>query len=93
MTTQVLPPANGGTLQCFGRTYVGVAGTPLLMPDQDAQIAGANGWTVVAKQGAGATTARPTNPQKGDQYLDTTIPAVIIFDGKLWRNHATGASV
>lgn len=93
MTIQVLPPPTGGTILIYGRTYVGVAGTPVLMPDQDAQVAGANGWTIVAKQGAGATATRPTNPQKGDQFLDTTIPAVIIFDGKVWRNHATGASV
>src|ERR1700687_2810290 len=59
------PPTGNATITMFGRTYVGTPGTPVDMPDQDADIAGANGWTITARQGVGATAQRPPNPQPG----------------------------
>lgn len=93
MTTRLMPPANGETRTIFGRTYVGVAGTPLDVPDSDAQVLAANGWTVSAKQGVGATAARPVNPNRGDEFADTTVGATIKWDGKVWRHSVTHATV
>jgi hypothetical protein len=36
---------------------------------------------------------RPAAPAKGDEYHDTTVGFVIKFDGKVWRNPHSGASV
>jgi len=84
------PPTGNATITMFGRTYVGTPGTPVDMPDQDADIAGANGWTITARQGVGATAQRPANPQRGDKFVDTTLGLEVIFDGANFRNPATG---
>jgi hypothetical protein len=42
---------------------------------------------------SGPTTARPTYPKPGVVFVDTTIPAVIAWDGAAWRNLASGAIV
>lgn len=93
MTIRMHPPAAGGTIVCYGRTYVGVAGTTIDMPDGDAFVAGSNGWTLASRGGVGTTAQRPSVPNKGDSYIDTTVGSIIMFDGKVWRNHATGATV
>ena len=93
MTIRVMPPAAGQTRTIFGRTYVGVAGTPLDVPDADAQVLCANGWTMSAKQGTGTTAQRPASPNKGDEFIDTTVGAHIKFDGSVWRNSTTHAAV
>jgi hypothetical protein len=68
--------------------------------DSDAHVLAANGWTKVAF--SGPTSARPTvNAANGPYYVasrsmffvDTTLNAVIVFDGATWRNPITGASV
>lgn len=89
----VLPPAAGGTITIQGRVYTAAAGVPVLMPDGDALIAGASGWTLTRQEAGGATSARPVNPLRNHQFVDTTVGAKIVFDGLLWRNQATGAAV
>lgn len=99
MTTRVFPPARGPfSCPAFGRNYSANPGTYLDVPDQDAQILGANGWTSLGL--VGTTAQRPANiqttppqPFAGQEYLDTSIAAVIFFDGAAWRNPLTGAAV
>jgi len=90
---RVLPPANGETRTVFGRTYIGIPGTPQDVPDADANVLGANGWTICAKQGVGTTAQRPTAPERGHEFTDTTVGATIKWDGKVWRHAVTGAAV
>ncbi len=89
-----------GNVTSFTDTGAGnTGGTPNVnatvdMPDDDARIAGANGWLRVAN-GVGATTARPawTLDQDGFTFLDTTLGFIIVWDGQSWRNPLTGAVV
>ncbi len=74
-----------------GNRYTPVPGTPLDVPDQDAQILEANGW--VKAFPVGATAARPATPSRQQYFIDTTITAVIVWDGAAWRNAITGAAV
>ncbi len=98
----MLPPADKtfGPNPCTvnGRTYQCAVGSALLVPDFDGLALSANGWTIVAAGGAGTTAQRPvstaSNPiQAGTPYLDTTLGYTVIWDGKTWRNKATGAAV
>ena len=73
-----------------GRAYTCAVGSSITVPEFDALELEANGW--VGEQG-GATATRPANPAKGQQFLDTTLGYIIKFDGKVWRNLATGAAV
>lgn len=93
MTIRVMSPAVAQTRIIEGRTYVGTPGTILDLPDADALTLGANGFTVCAKQGVGTTAQRPAAPNRGDQYIDTSLAAHITFDGALWRNTVTHAAV
>ncbi len=92
-TIQMHAPGNGATTTVNGRTYKGVAGTPVSVPDFDADMLEANGWIKTAPGGTGTTAARPTAPKVGTEYHDTTVGAIIKWDGKAWRNVMTGASV
>jgi hypothetical protein len=87
-------------LTANGRGYSGVPGTAIDVPDFDAGVLAANGWTRVAL--SGASSARPPiNPNAsppytaaaGLHYLDTTLGKIIVFDGATWRDPSTGASV
>lgn len=95
MTIRMMPPANGETRTIFGRTYVGVAGTPLDVADADAFVLAANGWVMSTTKngGVGTTAQRPVTPDKGAEYIDTTVGAAIKFDGKVWRHSTTHAAV
>ena len=95
MLTRVLPPSSTGnaSITVNGRTYVTSNGAPLDVPDFDAVVMGANGWKISAPDGVGATAERPARPTSGMRFLDTTLAAVITFDGKVWRNKITGAAV
>jgi hypothetical protein len=97
MTQRVHPPVGGAKVVLFGTTYSATEGSPIDVPDNVAQILVQNGW-VGADAGSsnttvGATAARPTNPTKNTKFLDATLGYVIMFDGKTWRNPATGAAV
>lgn len=86
------PPGAGGSLTIAGRLYTTPLGTPLDVPDFDALVLEANGWIKTA-DAVGATAARPSAPVKGQKFSDTTTAAVIFWDGKVWRNVQTGATV
>ena len=90
-----------------GAVYTPVAGTPIDVPDHDADILVANGWDMPCMFGIGTTAQRPStianlgsplgavgNPDGPDDlYHDTTVGAIIFFDGATWRNAITGAAV
>ncbi|MDD1522623.1 hypothetical protein [Bradyrhizobium ottawaense] len=40
---------------------------------------------------SGPTSSRPGNPNLRDLHIDTTLSAVVVFDGANWRNPLTGA--
>jgi len=89
-----LMPPNGvaTTTAVNGRTYTCAANATIDVPDFDASVLTANGWVKVASA-VGATAARPTTPHKNQTFHDTTLNVTIVFDGKVWRNPATGAAV
>jgi hypothetical protein len=101
----VFPSANAPTtITVKGRIYtLAVGATPILVPDFDAFVLLANGWlssTSAGNTGAGATTQRPlVNPMLGAgpvpvgfEFYDSTVGGNIIWNGKNWINHATGAN-
>jgi hypothetical protein len=98
----MLPPNAVGqqVVTANGRTYSGAPGTYQDVPDFDAAVLMANGWTKAAL--SGPTSARPTTNANvsapytaaaGLDFLDTTLGKVICFDGAAWRDPATGAAV
>ena len=100
MTTyRMLPPTDPKfqTMTANGRPYVGVPGAALDVPDFDADVLGANGWVKVAP--SGPTSARPVGSAgfyqalAGKHYYDTTLAALIVFDGQTWRSPVNGSSV
>jgi hypothetical protein len=101
MNVRLLGPVTAATLNVNGRSYVGTPGAVYDIVDgQDAETLGASGWTRVCL--SGPTSSRPTismanNPnyaaRPGLHFLDTTIGALIIFDGQNWRSPATGSIV
>ncbi len=97
---RLLPP-NGAasTIQVNSRNYSCAANATIDVPDFDAFIMMAAGWVNVAGASAsavaavGATSARPANPKPNQTFHDTTLNMTIIYEGKAWRNPATGAAV
>jgi hypothetical protein len=98
----MLPPIAVGqqTTSANGRTYSGVPGTYQDVPDFDAGVLNANGWTRVAL--SGPTSARPStnytvNPPyvaaPSLHFLDTTLGKIVVFDGATWRDPVTGSAV
>lgn len=96
---RVMGPGGGAAVQVVnGRTYSVAVNATLDVPDFDAHVLTANGWVNVAGVGAvvaavGATASRPANPSKNQTFHDTTLNLTIVFDGKVWRNPATGGAV
>ena len=98
---RLLPPPSGPfqtiTLPS-GRVITGTAGVPIDIGEADGGRLEGNGWIRVAW--SGPTSNRPPllNAQsgyrasKGTQYFDTTINALIEWDGATWRD-ATGSAV
>ena len=93
----MLPPVAviSQSIVANGRTYAGTPGNAYDVPDLDAGILAANGWTRVCP--SGPTTSRPTtNPNSappyfaapGFRYYDTTISTEVIWDGATWRTIA-----
>jgi hypothetical protein len=89
---RLIPPPGGATTPANGRSYTCAANATLDVPDFDAFVLIANGWLKVAGS-VGATSARPASPFKGQTFHDTTLGYNITWDGKAWRNPATGAAV
>jgi len=93
MSTRMFPPPVGSTTTSVnGRSFTAAAGGYTDAGDYDVFPLTANGWTKVAAQ-AGVTSARPIAPARGLTYLDETLGYIVVFDGLVWRNPATGASV
>ncbi len=100
-TYRLMPPANGAanpyTFQ--GRQYSCAAGSTIDVHDDtgapfDETALASNGWTPTSTLGVGPTSARPTSVAKArDTFVDTTLGALIVFDGATWRNPVTGAAV
>lgn len=98
---RVTPPRDGlhNTATVNGRTYTGALGATLDVPDFDALILMANGWTAIpnAQTYVGPTSARPTTYPDGRRlepgytYLDTTV-GLVTWDGSVWRS-ISGAAV
>src|SRR5277367_3628500 len=99
-TFRILGPLNGqATINVNGRSYSGAPGTIADIVDADAMILDGAGWTRVCF--SGPTSGRPTislsngnyfAASRGFSYLDTTISAIVVWDGATWRNPITGAS-
>jgi hypothetical protein len=92
----VHPPATGAYAKSAnGRPYNSVPGTPISVPDFDAQILCANGWMLASSNlgvATGPTSGRPVNPPANMRYQDTTVGFEVMWDGKTWRHTQTGAS-
>jgi hypothetical protein len=86
-------PANGlaKSTTILGRTYSCAANSFVDAMFQDADGLGANGWIRVA--GSGTTAQRPTSPNNGQLYHDTTLNMIIVFEGTAWRRPDTMAVV
>jgi hypothetical protein len=96
------PPTGNTTAVVNGRTYVGVVGTPVDVPDFDGKLLEANGWEKAAELGSGTTAQRLAQtllpmgqgaPMGGDEFYDSTLGMVVMYDGKNWRRPDTGAIV
>jgi len=99
MSQNMLPSSTAQkTITINGRAYTAVAGTPVVMPDQDAAIASANGWINsggAQSVGSGTTAQRPkTGLFPGVTYHDSTLGYIVVWDGSgSWRHQTTGAVV
>jgi hypothetical protein len=78
------------TMTANGRLYSCALGATIDVPDFDAQVLTANHWVRVAE--VGTTAQRPATPALHMQFYDTTISALITFDGVVWRG-PTGTAV
>ena len=83
-----------------GRSYPQTPGAAYDIGQSDAEFLSANGWQTVGQ--VGATSQRPSSnlstagiygAQPGTFYVDTSLNAVIVFDGSGWRSALTGAAV
>jgi hypothetical protein len=105
MKIRLLPPINPAlqTTSVQGRIYSGTPGSVVDIEHRqpggarDADELMIRGWTKIAP--CGPTAERPSGSfgdfpaLEGRFFYDTTIDALIVFDGDTWRNPATGAAV
>ena len=91
MTTRILGPWNnvGNVPTCYSNG-VGYMGFAVDAAPSDVGTLTAAGWTTVSGGSAaqsGPTGSRPTTGLiAGQCFLDTTIKAVIAWDGAVWRD-------
>ena len=92
-TVRLLSPAKTVTIVKDGRVYTSTgAGVAIDAHESDLHALESVGYTAVAP--SGLTAARPANPRKGQQFVDTTLAKLIVADGTgTWRDLLTGASV
>ena len=93
MTQRMIPPNGGTTTLVNGRSYTAAAASYVDAPDWDASELEANGWLRAAFSGVGTTAQRPTAQPKGVTYHDTTLGYNILFNGVVWVNPTSGATV
>ena len=95
---QVMPAPNIPTnITVNGRSYVGTVGAYQTVPLVDGQVMLANGWISTCARGSGATIDRPLPGsidvqagKPGATFHDTTVGALIAWDGINWRTVVTG---
>ena len=101
-TVRLLPPPSSVALQTLtvnGRTYSGVPGQVVDVPDADAAVLCANSWVRVAL--SGTTAQRPGTSANGlygiaapgVYYYDSSVNKLIIYDGLKWRSPVDGSAV
>jgi hypothetical protein len=91
MTTRVYPTdPYTHPITVNGRLYTPANGVSQDVPDHDAAVLTANGWMRVGL--VGTTAQRPAAPANGDRYVDTTVGALLFFDGKDWHQTYSGAA-
>lgn len=100
-TIRVIPLSNPGVISATtanGRSF-SPASAYLDVVDADAAVLGASGWMTAGLVGPTANRPAQSDADMGAQfgpglkYIDTTIGAVIQWDGAAWRNVLTGAAV
>lgn len=92
---RVMPPADGNhpSITVGGnRVYTCALGATIDVPDFDARILLANDWIPSALGGVGSTANRTVHPKTGDNFLDTTVGHVIVWDGLTWRDPIDGTA-
>jgi hypothetical protein len=98
-TIRLLPPTNAQqqTIVANGRSYSSTPGHVVDVLDFDATVLTANGWLRVAQ--SGTTAQRPASSQAngfaaapGTPFYDTTVGALLMYDGSAWRSPVDGAS-
>jgi hypothetical protein len=95
---RVMPTAtspNPFTIPGTTRKYTGTVGSFVDVPDFDASILVGAGWVTSTPRTSqvGATAARPLNPSRNQQFLDTTVGAILIADGAgNWLHSVTGVA-
>ena len=89
--------AGASVVMAGGRTYAASPGMVLDVPDFDAQMLRAQGWSAVCfgiwtlvQGGSGPTAQRPANPPVENHYFDTTLGKLVVWDGANWRDPGTG---
>ena len=101
---RLMPPTVTGwqTMAANGRTYTCAIGSVLDVPNFDANVLEANGWSFVAISGTSSDRPAPsTNPigpegaqaGPGTKYFDTTLDELIVCDGVTWRSPVDGSAV
>ena len=98
---RVLSPAQPlSPVTVFGRVYQQVPGTVLDVLPGDAAALAANGWLRVAL--SGTTAQRPSQSvvlagidglHPGKLYFDSSLAKIVVFDGIVWRDPATGGAI
>lgn len=94
MTQRMFPPADGlhPAITVNSRSYTCALNATIDVPDQDALVMEANGWTK-GSGSVGVTAARPVAPAKNATFFDSTLGVTVKFDGKVWRDPASGSAV
>jgi hypothetical protein len=90
---RILPPiaVPYQSMSAYGHAYSAAPGSTVDAPSSHADVLTSNSWI---RAGRSSTTAtRPTDQRVGEMIVDTTLGAVVIWDGATWRNPATGAAV
>jgi hypothetical protein len=94
----MLPPVSvpAQTRIVNGRTYSSTPGNVVDVLDSDAAELQSNGWVWICP--SGTTSARPSTAlglnqaTPGQQYYDTTVSKLIVYDGATWRDPSTGGA-
>ncbi|MDE2398351.1 MAG: hypothetical protein KGM91_23200 [Burkholderiales bacterium] len=81
----------------WGEQFVSTPGTVRDVDEHQLPAFKANGWIVVAQVGTSAERPGSSDivlhhARAGSLFVDTHLGALIVFDGRVWRNPMTGAA-